>query len=88
MNNMKSMKHPKDPFDISCMDTSTIGERGQIVIPKKVRDQLKAKQGDKFLFIFNGETIMLAPINSLKMFTEHFQKHLKEIEKIIKKESN
>ena len=81
------MKHPKDLFNANCIDVSTIGERGQLVIPKKVRDQLHIKQGDKFLFIFNGETIMLAPINSFKMFARHFQKHLNTIEKVIKKES-
>jgi len=81
------MKNLKNPFNADCMDVSTIGERGQIVIPKNIREKMKMKTGDKFLFLFHDQTVMLAPISSFKVLAEHFQKSLKEIDKLIKKES-
>ena len=34
--------------------STTVGERGQIVLPAKLRDDLKINAGDKLLVLSNG----------------------------------
>jgi len=34
--------------------------KGQITIPKEIRDKLKLKTGDKVIFIYEGEKIIFA----------------------------
>jgi AbrB family looped-hinge helix DNA binding protein len=75
----------KMPFKIKNYGLTTVGERGQIVIPKKIRNALKIKTGNKFLVFCHDNTI----INLIK--PEKFDKiinnmilHLKGIKSIKK----
>jgi AbrB family looped-hinge helix DNA binding protein len=45
----------------TCHGTTSLGERGQVVIPKKVRSKLSLKKGDNFLVIEKDGVIILAP---------------------------
>ncbi len=48
------------------MDTVTISPKYQIVIPKKIRDRLNVKKGQKFhVFFFEGR-IEMVPVKNLK----------------------
>jgi len=48
------------------MDTVTLSPKFQVVIPKKIREQLKVKKGQKFhIFFFEGR-IELVPEKDLK----------------------
>lgn len=48
------------------MDTVTLSSKYQIVIPKRVRDRLKVKKGQKFhIFYFEGR-IELVPSQNIK----------------------
>ena len=48
------------------MDTVTLSPKFQVVIPKKIREQLKVKKGQKFhIFFFEGR-IELVPAKDLK----------------------
>ncbi len=48
------------------MDTVTLSSKYQIVIPKRVRDRLKVKKGQKFhIFYFEGR-IELVPTQNIK----------------------
>ena len=52
---------------------SVVGERGQITIPKKIRDKLKIFPGDIISFEIDGELIKLKkkdPISELKNMGE------------------
>lgn len=37
---------------------ATMGERGQIVIPKEIRNAMKIKSGDKFLAFLRGDAVV------------------------------
>ena len=48
------------------MDTVTLSPKYQIVIPKRIRDRMKVKKGQKFhVFFFEGR-IELVPAKNLK----------------------
>ncbi|GER94851.1 AbrB family transcriptional regulator [hot springs metagenome] len=43
-----------------------LSERGQVVIPKKIREAVHVEKGDEFEIEVVGETIMLKPIKRFK----------------------
>ena len=43
--------------------STTVGERGQIVLPVKLREDLKIKKGDKLLVILNPQGSRISLIN-------------------------
>ena len=69
--------------------SSVIGERGQIVIPAKAREELEIKAGDEFIFFGHGKMLHLIKANELNQFldkmTEKFTK-IREDLKSTKKE--
>lgn len=53
--------------------SSVVGERGQIVIPKNIRDRLKLVPGAKVMLMQQGDSpIMVIPI-------EHMQQMMKQM---------
>ena len=48
------------------MDTVTVSEKFQIVIPKGVREDLKIKPGKRIVVIEKGGTIHLIPVGDIK----------------------
>ncbi len=69
---MKKTKHTH-PFGNVCGSTS-IGTRGQIVIPKKARDLMRVKIGDHFLVIENNGCLMMVP----EKIVSHMLKHISQ----------
>ncbi|MEO5927765.1 MAG: AbrB/MazE/SpoVT family DNA-binding domain-containing protein [Patescibacteria group bacterium] len=56
--------------------TTVLGERGQLVIPKEVRDELKLEAGDK-LVVFrhcDGGPIILFPADQMQKVMEEMTK--------------
>lgn len=41
------------------MSTSTITRKGQVTIPKEIRDSLALKEGDRVFFVQRGEEVIL-----------------------------
>jgi AbrB family looped-hinge helix DNA binding protein len=41
--------------------TGTVGRRGQITLPRIVRERLKLREGDKLLFRVEGQVVILRP---------------------------
>jgi AbrB family looped-hinge helix DNA binding protein len=66
--------------------STIIGGKGQVVIPKEAREDLKLKKGDKLLVFGMGDMIALMKFSNLKKFMEYLEKHLKSLKEIIKKE--
>lgn len=50
----------------------TISRKGQIVIPKDVRDYLGLKSGSEIVFEVKGREVVLRPKASAKKFVEEF----------------
>ncbi|MFC1598902.1 AbrB/MazE/SpoVT family DNA-binding domain-containing protein [Patescibacteria group bacterium] len=51
---MTKIDHPA----ITNYGMATMGERGQVVIPKKIRDKLKIKPGDNFMVFLKGDAVV------------------------------
>ncbi|KKQ28239.1 MAG: Transcriptional regulator, AbrB family [Candidatus Magasanikbacteria bacterium GW2011_GWC2_37_14] len=52
--------HNRHPFGNMCGATS-LGERGQLVIPKEAREALKTKTGDQFIVFEHDGFLILIP---------------------------
>lgn len=63
-------------FGIVC-GTTTVGERGQIVIPKEAREKLDLTSGDRFLVIEHYGKIVLIPEKEMRTMIKQITKHLK-----------
>ncbi len=59
---------------------ASIGERGQIVIPKKARAKLGIQKGDNFLVIEKESTILLVPTGVAESMLQHLTSTLKKIQ--------
>jgi AbrB family looped-hinge helix DNA binding protein len=66
--------------------TTTIGEKGQVVIPLEVREKLKLEKGDKLMvFGMGGDMVALAKLSHFEKFEKHLSSQLNNIRSIIKK---
>ena len=52
------------------MGKSTLEERGRIIIPKDIRDELNLKPGQEIVFEKTGAGIIIRPAIDRKTFTE------------------
>lgn len=62
--------------------SSTVGERGQIVIPAEARTALNINPGDKFIFIGHGSILHIAKADEMDAI---FEKIHQKFECAIKK---
>jgi len=67
--------------------TTVIGERGQLVIPKDVRDELKLKPGAKLVVLKHpdGGPIILFPMEQMQSVMEEMTKRFSVIQNALKK---
>ncbi|HLC74582.1 MAG TPA: AbrB/MazE/SpoVT family DNA-binding domain-containing protein [Candidatus Nanoarchaeia archaeon] len=59
----------------------TIGPKGQIVLPKDIRDQFNFQEGSEIMFIVEGNTIKIQPAVDPIKFVEEFCAPGKNIKK-------
>ncbi|PIP31208.1 AbrB family transcriptional regulator [bacterium (Candidatus Howlettbacteria) CG_4_10_14_3_um_filter_37_10] len=65
--------------------STTIGERGQIVVPAEARKDLNLDKGEKLLvFGMAGDSILITKVSSFKKFQEEMTQKQEEINKILK----
>ncbi|OGH94993.1 MAG: hypothetical protein A2538_04885 [Candidatus Magasanikbacteria bacterium RIFOXYD2_FULL_41_14] len=57
--------------------TTVIGARGQLVVPKEIREKLKVKSGDKFFVVGHYGKIILIPEAEARLVVNRLTKHLK-----------
>lgn len=68
---------------INFYGSGTIGEKGQVVIPAKAREQLDIKSGEEFIFFGVGQVIHVIKANQidsvLNKMSEHFSEKISGI---------
>ncbi len=64
--------------------SSTIGERGQIVIPSKAREELNIKAGDEFIFFGHGKMLHLIKASEMNEFLDKMTAKFSKIRENIK----
>lgn len=57
--------------------TALLGERGQIVIPKEIREMMGLKKGDQIMVMFHNDSIMLINRDKMEAFVHHLTSSLK-----------
>lgn len=79
---MKDSSHNHKHFH----GATTIGEKGQVVIPAEARKAMGLKTGDKLLVFGMGHNmIALTKIEQLEMFADHLTKKLESVRQVMKK---
>ncbi|MDD5430435.1 MAG: AbrB/MazE/SpoVT family DNA-binding domain-containing protein [Candidatus Omnitrophota bacterium] len=72
--------------------TVTIGQRGQVVIPMKVRKEFKIKPGDQLIVMAGPpgrkDMINFLPVERVSSMLNHFEEHLSVLKKEISKSSS
>jgi len=76
---MKKSKIEREEIFGYIYGTTLLGERGQIVIPKKLREKLKMKKGDSFVVVEKHGMVALMPTAMMSDFVTEMTKHLEEI---------
>lgn len=67
------------------IELGTISSRGQIAIPSSIRGELELTEGEKVLFILNGDTLIIKKVMTKKTWAE-LTKPLREAAKNIREE--
>ncbi len=66
--------------------TTTLGEKGQVVIPAEARKSMGIKKGDKLLVFGMGcDMLAFSKLSKVEQFTSHLSNRLDAIREIIKK---
>ncbi len=72
-----------------CFGMTTVGEKGQVVVPAAARKSLKLSKGEKLLVFGMGhEMIVLAKISTIEQFASHLSKKLTTLKGALNKAKN
>lgn len=67
------------------LDIAVVGERGQVVIPKKIREVLGLESGSKLLVMHHGDgALILMPAEKMKSLMKDMKKRFDVADKLIK----
>lgn len=47
------------------IDIGTVSARGQVAIPSEIREKLHLKEGEKVLFVLEGDSLLMKKVESL-----------------------
>jgi AbrB family looped-hinge helix DNA binding protein len=72
--------------DMKFYGSTTVGERGQIVLPAKLRNDFTIKKGDKLLVIGNADQYRVVLVNpeSMSNYLELMSQHINKMKSKIK----
>lgn len=72
----------------SCLQgTTTVGERGQIVIPQNIRTALNIKAGDEMVVLSRDGKVIVLPAQALEKFYNSILSQLDDMRTLKKKSS-
>lgn len=72
---MKSVK--SKTATLPSFGMAVVGERGQIVIPKEMRDLLGLNKGDQLMLMFHNDSVVIIPREKMETFVHHLTANLK-----------
>lgn len=76
----------KREFNKAFHGMTTLGEKGQAVIPAAARKKMKLEKGEKLLvFSFDDNMLIISKVEGLEKFASHLAQQLGEIKEVIKK---
>lgn len=65
---------------------TTLGEKGQVVVPAKAREKMNLEKGEKLLaFSLDEDMLILYKVDGLEKVASHLKEKLDDISSIIKK---
>lgn len=65
---------------------TTLGEKGQVVIPSEARAAMRLAKGEKMLvFGFGPDMLAFSKLSNIEQFASHLEKKLAALKGIIKK---
>ena len=66
--------------ELHLVRSTVVGDRGQVVIPKEIRDRAHLKAGSRLMVMHYEERgpIVLLPVEHMKGFMEQMMKQMKE----------
>lgn len=69
---------------VRCMKTAIVGERGQVTIPKKLRDRFGIKSGSPVVFELRDDGILIKPAATamVREFQEDFIKNVAKVDRL------
>jgi AbrB family looped-hinge helix DNA binding protein len=83
--NMICKNKHKIPFCPGLLDITVVGERGQIVIPKKIREALGLTSGSKVMAMQHGEgALILMPVEKMRSLMKGMQQSFNAADKLLK----
>ena len=66
--------------------TTTVGKKGQVVIPSEAREAMGLKRGDKLLVFGMGcDMVAFSKLSKVEQFVLHLSRRLDAIREVIKK---
>lgn len=81
---IKKNKKNKNDDGEQFYGTTTLGEKGQIVIPSEAREAMNLKKGDKLLvFGMGGDMITFTKLSKIEKFASHLAGRLDAIRAIL-----
>lgn len=66
------------------IDVGKVSARGQVAIPTEIREKMELKEGERILFVLEGDTLLVKRVSELPW--EKITKPLHESKKRIKEE--
>ena len=66
------------------IDIGTVSARGQIAIPAEIREKMHLKEGEKVLFVLEGDILVMKRVSSVSW--DEITKPLREAKKKIREE--
>ncbi len=85
MKNKEEEKFKGPMHNIESFGSTTLGKKGQVVIPAEIRKKMKLEPGDNFIVILANRSIAFLPSDKVEEVVSELKKTIDKFKKISKK---